>query len=385
MQCSACASENPDDNQFCDACGAPLPVACAACGRANRAGAQFCGGCGGALAEPSTPAATPGTRHRVSVSGEAERRQLTVLFCDLVDSTAIANVLDPEDMRDIIRVYQDTCTDLISRYDGFVARYLGDGILAYFGFPQAHENDAERAINAGLGIVDAVDKLDVEKAISGRLAVRVGIATGTVVVGDLVGSGAAEEAAVVGDTPNLAARLQSFAAPNAVAIGATTHRLAGSLFECEDLGEQTFKGYTDAVRAWRVLRPRRVASRFEAMRARVLTDLVGRDEELAMLDRRWRRARDGDGQAVLIGGEPGIGKSRIIREFQGRIADEAPKPMFLQGSEFYANRALYPFIELFDRMAGMALDDTADMRLDKLEAMLGDDADVTGISLAAEL
>lgn len=385
MQCPACASDNSDDNQFCDACGGAMPTSCPTCGRSNRAGARFCGGCGDTLADPSTSAVVAGARHRGSVSGEAERRQLTVLFCDLVESTAIANVLDPEDMRDIIRAYQDTCTGVISLYDGFVARYLGDGILAYFGFPQAHENDAERAINAGLAIIDAVDALDVDEAIAGRLAVRVGIATGTVVVGDVIGTGAAEEAAVVGDTPNLAARLQSFAAPNAVAIGATTHRLAGSLFECEDLGERIFKGYTDAVRVWRVLRPRRVASRFEAMRTRVLTDLVGRDEELAMLDRRWRRARDGDGQAVLIGGEPGIGKSRIIREFQGRIAAEAPKPLFLQGSEFYANSALYPFVELFDRMAGMALDDTAEERLDKLEAMLGDEVEMTGISLAAEL
>jgi class 3 adenylate cyclase/predicted ATPase len=385
VQCPACASENPDDNQFCDTCGETMPTACPTCGRSNRAGARFCGGCGDELADPSTSAVVAGARHRGSVTGEAERRQLTVLFCDLVESTAIANVLDPEDMRDIIRAYQDACTGVISLYDGFVARYLGDGILAYFGFPQAHENDAERAINAGLAIIEAVDALDVDEAIAGRLAVRVGISTGTVVVGDVIGTGAAEEAAVVGDTPNLAARLQSFAAPNAVAIGDTTHRLAGGLFECEDLGERIFKGYTDPVRVWRVLRPRRVASRFEAMRTRILTDLVGRDEELAMLDRRWRRASDGDGQALLMGGEPGIGKSRVIREFQGRIAAEAPKPLFLQGSEFYANSALYPFVELFDRMAGMALDDTAEERLDKLEAMLGDEVGMTGISLAAEL
>lgn len=223
-----------------------------------------------------------------------------MLFCDLVGSTALSARLDPEDMRDVLRAYQEACAGVIGRYDGYIAKFMGDGVYAYFDYPRAHEDDAERAVNAGLGIVAAVD------ALQGDLHVRIGIATGTVAVGDIVGEGASEEAAIVGEAPNLAARLQEIAAPGTVVIGAATHTPAGGLFETTDLGRHDLKGFADPLGAWAALRPRRTESRFEAIRGEHLAALVGRDEEMEILMRRWQRAKAGEGQVVLISGEPGM-------------------------------------------------------------------------------
>jgi class 3 adenylate cyclase len=239
------------------------------------------------------------------VSSEAERRQLTVMFCDLVGSTGLSARLDPEDLREVIAAYHRAVADVVKSFDGFVAKYMGDGVLAYFGYPRAHEDDAERAIRAGLGVVDAVGRLDSQSV---ALQARIGFATGMVVVGDLLGEGSAQEQSVVGETPNLAARLQSLAEPNAVVIAASTRRLVGDLFECSDLGTVEVKGIDVPVPAWQVLRPSGVESRFEALHGSVLTPLVGRDEEIELLLRRWARAKAGDGQVVLVSGEPGIGK-----------------------------------------------------------------------------
>ena len=230
------------------------------------------------LSEGQTAAAT-----------EAERRQLTVMFCDLVGSTAMSADLDPEDIRDLIRAYQDACAGVVERFGGYLAKYMGDGVLVYFGYPAAHEDDAERAINAGLGIVESVGALERD------LSVRVGIATGTVVVGDIVGEGSAQEAAITGETPNLAARLQGIAAPDTVVIAETTRILAGGLFELNELGGYDLKGFADPVRPWSVVGPRRIESRFEASRAEGLTALVGRDDEVETLLRRWQRAKTGEG------------------------------------------------------------------------------------------
>ncbi len=216
---------------------------------------------------------------------EAERRQLTVLFCDLVGSTALSSQLDPEDMRDVLRAYQDACSSVIDRYEGYFAKFMGDGVYAYFGYPRAHEDDAERAIYAGLGIVETVGALEHD------LRVRIGVATGTVAVGDIVGEGASEEANVVGEAPNLAARLQEIAEPNTVVIGETTYIMAGGLFEITDLGKRDFKGFPDPMGVWSVIRPRRTESRFEATHGEHLTELVGRDEEMEILMRRWERAK----------------------------------------------------------------------------------------------
>jgi class 3 adenylate cyclase len=239
----------------------------------------------------------------------AERRQLTVMFCDLVGSTALSARLDPEDMREIIGGYHRSCAEQITKAGGFVAKYMGDGVLAYFGYPQAHEHDAERAVLAGLALVEAVPKLSTMA--SSPLQVRIGIATGLVVVGDLIGMGAAQEQAVVGETPNLAARLQGIAEPNMVVIAEGTRRLLGNLFEFEDLGAKDLKGIAGPVRTWAALRVGSAEGRFEALHTAGLTALVGREEELELLLRRWSKAKTGEGQVVLLSGEAGIGKSRL--------------------------------------------------------------------------
>jgi len=251
--------------------------------------------------------------------GDAERRHLTVMFCDLVGSTALSTWLDPEDLREVIGAYHRAVTEIVAAFDGFVSRYMGDGVLVYFGYPQAHEDDAERAVRAGLGAIDAVRRLDVKSV---KLQARVGIATGLVVVGDLIGAGAAQEQSVVGETPNLAARLQALAEPDTVVIAAGTRRLVGDLFEYRDLGAVEVKGIAGLVPIWQVLLPRIVPSRFEALHGLALTRLVGRDEEIDLLLRRWARAKTGDGQVVLVSGEPGIGKSRIVAALEERLRTE---------------------------------------------------------------
>ena len=248
------------------------------------------------------PVAEVATSRDPPAQAGAERRQLTVMFCDLVGSTALSARLDPEDYREVIAAYDCAVGEIVAGFDGFVARYMGDGVLVYFGYPQAHEDDAERAVRAGLTAIDAVGRLDVQSV---KLQTRVGIATGLVVVGDLIGEGAAQEQSVVGETPNLAARLQALAEPETVVIAASTRRLLGDLFEYRDLGAVEVKGIAEPVRAWRALRPSAVESRFEALHGSALTSLVGREEEIDLLLRRWARVKSGDGQVVLISGEPG--------------------------------------------------------------------------------
>ena len=249
------------------------------------------------LADVATTSSTPSS----SPEDRAERRQVTVMFSDLVGSTALSARMDPEDLREVISAYQQRVAETVRRFGGFVAKYMGDGVLIYFGYPQAHEDDAERAVRAGLELVAAVSGLKTHAA----LQTRVGIATGMVVVGDLIGSGEAQERGIVGETPNLAARLQGVAEPNSVVIGESTRRLVGNLFELNDLGPKDLKGISDPVKAWKALRPASVESRFEAMHAKGLTDLVGREEELDLLLRRWPKAKNGEGQVVLLSGEAG--------------------------------------------------------------------------------
>ena len=256
---------------------------------------------------------------------DAERRQVTVMFSDLVGSTALSARMDPEDLREVISAYQKCVAETVQRFGGFVAKYMGDGVLIYFGYPQAHEDDAERAVRAGLELVAAVGGLKTHAA----LQTRVGIATGLVVVGDLIGSGASQEQAIVGETPNLAARLQGIAEPNSVVIAESTRKLVGNLFELEDLGAQDLKGISGPVRAWAALRPSSVESRFEALHASGLTELVGREEELELLLRRWSKAKTGEGQVVLLIGEPGIGKSRLTAALMERLAYRATHALTL--------------------------------------------------------
>jgi class 3 adenylate cyclase/predicted ATPase len=310
-----------------------------------------------AVAQP-VPSAAP------IVYDSAERRQLTVMFCDLVGSTALSARLDPEDMREIIGAY--TAAAPSRSAGGFAAKYMGDGVLAYFGYPQAHEDDAERAVRAGLALIGAVGQLrDPEP-----LQVRIGIATGSVVVGDLVGSGEAQERGVVGETPNLAARLQALAEPNAIVVGPRTRQLLADLFEYRDLGPVAVKGLAAPVRAYQALRLSAVESRFEALHGARLTPLVGRGEELDLLLRRWQQAKGGDGSVVLVSGEPGIGKSRLAQTLLERLSDEPYTRLRYFCSPHHQDTALYPTITQLERAAEYRHDDTQERRLNKLEAVL---------------
>ena len=296
----------------------------------------------------------------------AERRQVTVMFSDLVGSTALSARMDPEDLREVISAYQKCVAQAVQRFGGFVAKYMGDGVLVYFGYPQAHEDDAERAVRAGLELVAAVGALKTHAP----LQTRVGIATGLVVVGDLIGSGASQEQAIVGETPNLAARLQGVAEPNSVVIAESTRTLMGNLFELEDLGAKDLKGITGPVRAWAALRASSAEGRFEAMHSTGLTDLVGREEELCLLLRRWSKAKTGEGQVILLSGEAGIGKSRLTAALLERLTAEPHTRLRYFCSPQHTDSALYPIISQMERAAGFAHDDNAQAKLDKLDTLL---------------
>ncbi|MFQ5972389.1 MAG: AAA family ATPase [Alphaproteobacteria bacterium] len=298
---------------------------------------------------------------------EAERRQLTVVFCDLVGSTELSIQLDPEDFREVVKVYQEACAAVVARFEGHIAKYLGDGLLIYFGYPQAHEDDAERAVHAALGIVKAVSTLEPRPGLS--LATRVGIATGRVVAGDLVGERVSDEQVVLGDVPNLAARLQGVADPDTVVISDTTRRLAGGVFDYGDLGARSLKGITEPVQVWRAVSERALESRFEARHGQ-LTEFVGREHEIGLLLDRWKLAKSGEGQVVLLSGGAGIGKSRIAQTLRERLAGEPCTRVRYQCSPHHTNSALYPAIRQIEFAAGFAAEDTNELRLAKLESLL---------------
>ncbi len=373
MQCPSCHTEVPVGKKFCTSCGAALAQRCPACDSENPPASKFCGDCGQPLTAPSRAPETG-----APAAPEAERRQLTVMFCDLVGSSALAERLDPEELRELLARYQDACAGVIQRFDGHIARYVGDGLLVYFGYPQAHEDDPHRAVRAGLGIVEAVRKLSTELHNPDvDLAVRIGITTGLVVAGDIGSGERIEEKAIVGETPNVAARLQALADPNAVLIGEATHRLVEGLFECDALGEQRLKGISRRVEAYQVRTESDAPSPFEAKAARGLIPIIGRDEEVELLLKRWARARDGEGQVVLLSGEAGIGKSRITRGLQERLREVRNRVLYY-GSAHHQNSALYPAIDQLERVLRFEKGDTAAQRLEKLEAML------TGLDLAVE-
>ena len=335
-----------------------------------------------AIAELAAAGADRPTSAPPPKPSEAERRQLTVMFCDLVGSTALSRRLDPEDLREVIGAYHRAVAETIGRFGGYVAKYMGDGVLAYFGYPQAHEHDAERAVRAALALVGEIGRLESAE----RLKLRVGIATGLAVVGDLIGSGAAQERGVVGETPNLAARLQSMAPESGVLIDEVTRRLLGDLFDYRKLGAVEMKGFDGAVPVFEVLRASAVESRFEALRAAALTPLVGREEELDLLLRRWRRAAEGEGQLVLICGEPGIGKSRLAAALRERLEGETHTRLRYFTSPHHQESALYPFISQLERAALFERDDPVETKLGKLEALLAPAAPpAEDLGLIAEL
>jgi len=304
------------------------------------------------LPQPSSlagPSAAPAPS--LSDVSSPERRQLTVMFCDLVGSTALSTRLDPEDLREVIGAYHRCVAETVARFDGFVAKYMGDGAVLYFGYPQAHEDDAERAVRAGLALIDAIDQLQTSE----RLRVRIGIGTGLVVVGDLVGSGEAQERGVVGETPNLAARLQALGEPNTIVVGPTTRHLLGGLFEYRDLGTVAVKGFPQPVQAFHV---------------GALTPFVGREEEIELLLRRWAQAKKGEGRVVLLSGEPGIGKSRLAKTLQERIEGEPHVRLRYYCSPFFQDSALHPTIARLEHAARFEREDSSDTRLGKLEGLL---------------
>jgi class 3 adenylate cyclase len=314
---------------------------------------------------PAPESATLGDR---SAGVEAERRQLTVMFCDLVGSTELSRRLDPEDLREVMRRYQDAAAGAITRYEGYVAKFLGDGVLAYFGWPQAHEDQAERAVRAGLDAAAAVARLKLDDNVA--LQARAGIATGQVVVGDMVGEAAAEAEAVAGETPNLAARLQGIAAPGQVVIGPLTRELIGETFDLANLGAHELKGFAEPVQVWRVVREGDIDSRYEAKHVGGVLPLVGRQEELGLLLRSWEASKEAHGQVVLIQGEAGIGKSRLVEALREQVSGEDYIWIANRFSPYHANSTLYPVIEHLKRALGWKPEDGAEERLEKLEAAL---------------
>ncbi len=361
MHCTNCAAEVPEQRKFCGQCGAAVVRRCAVCGAANPALNKFCGDCGIKL-RVDYPAVVLTARD----SRPIERRQLTVLFCDLVGSIALSARLDPEDFGAIIAGYRRCITETVACFDGFVARHHGDGAVAYFGYPQAHEDDAERAVQASLALVQAVAALPTKE----KLSARVGVATGVVLVGDMSDSAISEEHGILGDTPNLAARLQSLAQPGGVIISDRTKAIAGPQFEYLDLGKVEIKGLAKPVAAWQVAGKTAVTSRSHALQSSDLLPLIGRDEEMELLLSRWKRARSGEGQVVLLSGEAGIGKSRLTVALLEQLAREPHIRLRCFCSPQHTDSMLYPVIGEMLRAARFAHDDSQQAKMDKLDALL---------------
>lgn len=385
MQCPGCATIAAPGAKFCGECGTALPTACPACGASIVAGAKFCVECGTKLTPvaapailpppptPPPPTAGPPLR-QVSAHASPERRLVSVLFCDLVDSTSLSTEIDLEDYREVLGAYHRAAAEEVERVEGFVAKYMGDGVLAYFGYPTAREDDAERAIRAGLAICTAVEALTAQGS---ALRARVGVATGPVIVGDLLGTGSAQERGVSGETPNLAARLQGLAQPGQVVISALTHGLTGGLFDYEDLGEATLKGFARPQQVFQVLSTNESVGRFEALRSS-RTPLVGREEELELLLRRWDRTTGGESQVVLISAEPGVGKSRLVSAFRARIGEQRHADLAAYCAPHGGESAFHPVIRALEARCGFASTDAPAQKLARLRTLLaetGADAD----------
>ena len=379
MICMRCGVAAIEGMKFCANCGAPQSRQCEICKSQNPPDKPFCGVCGAPLGDRQAkqpPVSVPATA--------AERRQLTVMFVDLVGSTALGTRLDPEDFRLVINVFDHVVAGLITQFEGFVANYMGDGVLAYFGYPQAHEADVERAISAGLAVVKAVAGLNTAAGPTGTLSARVGIASGLVIVGRLVDSDASLESAAFGDTPNFAARLQSAAEPGTVVISDPTRSLAGGLFEYREFSPGILKGRPEGERVWIVLGRSTIDSRFEALHPRQFR-LVGRTEEIELMRRRWEQAKSGEGRVVLICGDAGIGKSRLIAAFQQTVANTDLLRLRFSCSPLHQQSPLYPIIRQMERLANFQRGDSSEVRQDKLRHSLPDDASSEDVTHFADL
>jgi len=380
MRCVKCGAENPEGKRFCGDCGVALENRCAQCGADNPTGKRFCGDCGAALSASGTSSrsssltplaseipVTTGQRDALS-STDGERRHLTVLFSDLVGSTEISAHLDAEDWREIAAQYQRTAAEAVTRFGGHVAKYLGDGLMVYFGWPEAHEDDAERAVRAGLALVDQVDALNGSLAAEHnvKLSVRVGIETGSVVIG----RGGGQDADVFGDAPNVASRVQSAAAPDSVVITAAVHELVAGLFVVEDRGAQQFKGIEHPVQLYRAIQPTAVRRRTHRTAARSVTPFVGREDDMRLLLSRWERAREGQGQLVLVIGEPGIGKSRLVEEFRAHIRDDPHVWVECAGERLFQSTPFHAVTQILHQGLGWRGDESPEERVTQLERTL---------------
>ncbi len=381
MRCRSCTTKNSEDRRFCAECGAPLDSICTACGFVNSAVAKYCGGCGKAITPTTQSVAAESPRTRTAgvpsevtqknSETEASRRQLSVMFCDLVGSTALSERLDPEDFNELLAAYRETCAAVITRFEGHVGRYIGDGLLVCFGYPRAHEDDAQRAVRTGLGIVDAIDALNPRLPYADvTLSVRIGIHTGLVVVGDVGKGEQRERMGIVGDTPNIAARLLELAEPGTVVIGEATRRLVEGMFGLDALGPQRLKGISEPMTVYRVREQTDVDGSYQATARLGATPLVGREEEVNLLLKRWEQANDGEGQVVLFSGESGVGKSRILRAFQERADNEFRNRVLYYCSPYHCDTPFYPLIDQFRRALRFMTEDSEEQKLDKLENLL---------------
>ena len=396
MHCPRCSTNNPPGAKFCNECATPLPSLCPSCGTENPPAAKFCNECATPLTGKSraqSPKNSKGKkRKKLSVLScqllvtaprlltpnpqVGERRQLTVMFCDLVDSTVLSEQLDPEEYREVVRTYQQTSAAVIERFEGYIAQYLGDGLLVYFGYPQAHEDDAARAVRAALEIGEKISRLSAPSPVSteegwgeSHLRIRIGIHTGPVVISE-IGSKERRELLALGETPNIAARVQGQAATNTVAISAATYQLVQGLFECRELGVRSLKGISNPLSLYQVVREEVAQSRFEVAVRRGLTPLVGREQEVGLLTERWDRAKHAEGQVVLLSGEPGIGKSRLVQVIREQAEKDAALRLEFRCSPYHQNSAFYPIIEHLHRLLQFDRDDSAAERLRKLEQTL---------------
>jgi class 3 adenylate cyclase/predicted ATPase len=371
LHCPGCSVEVPEGSRFCGKCGAALPRACPNCGHAVPSEDSFCSKCGASVLAGSgtpPPPATRLTAPTTATGSTAERRQLTIMFCDMVGSSALSTRLDPEEQGDVIAAFHACCANEVKSLGGMVAQYLGDGVLAYFGYPTAHENDAERAILAGLAIIKAVGTLNTVADVA--VQTRIAIGSGVVVVGDLIRQGVTQENAAIGETTNLVARLQAIAEPNSLVISPVTYRLVGALFDYQDLGRHSLKGFSEPVHVRQVLGRSKVESRFEAQHQAGTSPLLGREEELGLLVRRWDETKRGEGRVVLLTGEPGIGKSRLANALREHLRSAPHTPLSYFCSPLHQGSSLYPFIGQLNRAAGIEREDSAEVKLDKLQSLL---------------
>jgi class 3 adenylate cyclase len=369
MRCLKCGTDNADNSRFCNQCATPLTLLCAKCSFENPPQARFCS----QRAAPLGSVLSGRDEAQTSSTTFGERRHLTILFCDLVGSVALTSQVDPEEWQATVAAYQREASDAITRFGGEVVRYVGDGIMAFFGYPTAHDNDAERAARAGLGILDAIAQLNQQPA-HAKLSVRIGIDSGPVVVG----VGAGKDVDAFGDAANIAARVQATAEPNIVVVTGETHRLISGLFVVEDRGEHTLKGIERAVNLYRVVRPSGMRGRFEAaVAAGGLTPFVGREDELWLLLSRWERVREGEGQVITIIGEAGIGKSRLVKEFRNRIARDRHTWLECATAAFFQNTPFFGIADMLRQSFHWHSDQNNERRLDALEASLS----ATGVNV----